>query len=240
MHIGRRIWIAVVVGATVVMGCGDDKGPAADFEQLSIAVCAPSAGPFSTTIDNEYFPLAVGSRWVFEGVDDGAALRVEMTVLDETEDVAGVTTRVVEVSEREDGELIEISRDFYAQAPDGTVCYYGEDVDVYEGGSVVGHSGQWRAGDNDNAAGILMPGTPRVETKFQQEYAPGTAEDMSAIMALGESVTVTAGSFTDALWAIDWNPLEGDTSADGEDKYYARGIGLVVDDVAELVSYDLD
>jgi len=36
--------------------------------------------------------------------------------------------------------------------------------------------------------------------------------------------------------AIDWNPLEGQTSADAEDKYYAQGIGLIVDDVVELIS----
>ena len=51
-------------------------------------------------------------------------------MLDDTEVVAGIETRVVEEKEWEDGEVIEVSRNFFVQAPDGTVCYYGEDVDM--------------------------------------------------------------------------------------------------------------
>jgi hypothetical protein len=58
---------------------------------------------------------------------------------------------------------------------------------------------------------------------------------MSAVIALDEPVSVPAGDF-DALHLLDWNPLEGQTGADGEDKFYAEGIGLIVDDVLELVS----
>jgi hypothetical protein len=48
-----------------------------------------------------------------------------------------------------DEELIEISRNYFAQtqtgpAP-GTVCYFGENVDIYEDGEIVSHEGAWRA-----------------------------------------------------------------------------------------------
>lgn len=96
---------------------------------VDISVCDPEVGMFSLVIDNGFFPLVVGAETVLEGVDDeGVEIRVEISVLDETEEVAGVTTRVVVETEFEDGELVEISRNFYAQAPDGTVCYFGEDV----------------------------------------------------------------------------------------------------------------
>jgi hypothetical protein len=158
-----------------------------------------------------------------------------MTVLDETEEVAGVETRVVEEAEWEDGELVEISRNFFAQAPDGTVCYFGEEVDDYEEGEVVGHGGAWRAGENDAAPGIIMPGRFAPGVKFAQESAPGIAEDMSAISDRGEEVTVPAGTFTDTLRAFDWNPLEG--GGGGDVKYYARDVGMIIDADVELVDY---
>jgi hypothetical protein len=69
---------------------------------------------------------------VLEGVENGTKLRLRITVLDETEVVAGVATRVVEECEWEDGELIEASRNIFAHAPDGVVYYCGEDMDIYE------------------------------------------------------------------------------------------------------------
>ena len=148
--------------------------------------------------------------------------------------VAGVDTLVMIETEYEDGELVEISWNFIAQADDGTVCYFGEDVDIYEGGIVVAHDGAWRAGENGALPGILMPGTPQVGDTFYQEYAPGVAEDMSSIVAFGEPIAVPAGDFDDTLTAEDCNPLE---DAETDDKVYVSGIGLSIDDVAELISY---
>ena len=137
-------------------------------------------------------------------------------------------------TEYEDGELLEISRNFIAQADDGTVCYFGEDVDIYEGGIVVSHDGEWRAGVDGVLPGILMPWAPQVGDTFYQEYAPGVAKDMSSIVALGEPIAVPAGDFDDTLTAEDCNPLE---DAETDDKVYVSGIGLSIDDVAELIEY---
>lgn len=235
----RRDW-TLLAAVVVVVGlgasaCGEDD-PAAGFEQLDLAVCAPTGGPFTVAIDNPYFPLPVGHHLVLEGTEDGVALRVEITVLDQTEDVAGVTTRVVEEAEYENDAVVEISRNFFVQAPDGTVCYYGEDVDDYAGGVIVGHGGAWRAGAGGASPGIIMPGAPRAQTKFAQEHAPGIAEDMSAVMDVAASVTVPAGTYSDAMRLIDWDPLDGDTSGDGETKYYARDVGLVVDAAIRLTT----
>ena len=200
--------------------------------QLDISICAPDAGPFSATIDHPFFSLPVRTEWILEGEDDkGAEVRVEITSLDETEAVAGVTTRVVEEREWEDGELIEVSRNFFVRAPDGTVCYYGEDVDIYEDGEVVSHEGAWRAGDDGNQPGILMPANPALGQLFQQELAPGIAEDEAEIVAVGEAVEVPLGSFDDTVRFLERNPLDGDTST----KVYARDVGLLVDDELERV-----
>ena len=126
--------------------------------ELDLSICDPAAGPFSLKITNPYFPLAKGSVSVLKGVEDGTELRLRITVLDETEVVAGVKTRVVEERAWEDGELHEVARNFFVQAPDGTVCYYGEDVNFYENGQVVSHEGAWRAGEGDNRPGYHHAG----------------------------------------------------------------------------------
>jgi len=212
----------------------DDEGECPDTN-LDIAVCALDAGPFSLTIDNEFFPLVVGAQLVLEGEDDGETIRVEINVLEETEDVAGVTTRVVTETEYEDGELVEVSWNWFAQAPDGTVCYFGEGVDIYEDGEVISHDGAWRAGEDGALPGIIMPGDPQVGQVFYQEYYEGVAMDSSEIYAFGEEIDVPAGTFDDTLTALDYNELEGE--CEGERKVYISGIGLAIDEEAELISY---
>lgn len=225
--------VIVFVGTGLMIACssGDGGNGGNGGGELDISVCAPENGPFSLVIDNEWFPLQVGQEWVLEG----GGVRIEITVLNETEDVAGVTTRVVEEAEFEDEEVVEISRNFFVQAPDGTVCYYGEDVDIYENGEIVSHEGAWRADGDENLPGIMMPADPKVGMVFRQEYAPGIAEDMCEIMAFGETVDTPAGEFTDTMRTQDWNPLEDPNEKDT--KYYARGIGLIVDEDTELISY---
>ena len=229
---------------TAVVSCddGDDDDDDDDDDDeecpevnLDNSVCALDAGPFSTTIDNEFLPYVVGASMVLEGEDDGVLVRVEIDVLDETEMVGDVETRVVTETEYEGGELIEISFNWFAQAPDGTVCYFGEDVDIYEDDEVVAHDGAWKAGENGAEAGILMPGTPEIGQIFYQEYYPGEAMDSSEIAAFGESITVPAGTFADTVTAHDYNELEGE--CEGERKVYVAGIGLAIDEEAELISY---
>ena len=216
-------------------GCGGGGGGGGCPElNTSIEVCDPEAGPFLLAIDNGFFPVLVGSETVLEGVDDeGILFRVVTTVPGDTEMVAGVNTRVLVETESEDGEIVEISRNFVAQAPDGTVCYFGEDVDIFEDGEIVAHDGAWRAGENGNLPGIAMPGEPEVGMVFQQEFAPGVAEDQTEILALGEEIEVPAGTFDDTLTAEDCNALDGTIDL----KVYINDIGLAIDEFAELIEF---
>lgn len=225
------------------LGCSSGGGGGGDDEScpeptLDIALCDPATVNFSTPVTNEFFPVTAGMELVLEGTDDGETVRIEITVADpaDTEEVAGVETIVMVETEYEDGELIEISYNFIAQAEDGTVCYFGEDVEIYENDVIVSNEGAWRAGVNGALPGILMPATPQVGDVFYQESAPKVAEDMSAIVALGEPISVGAGDFDDTLTAEDCNPLE---DAETDEKVYVRNIGLAIDDVAELISQNL-
>ena len=167
--------------------------------------------------------------------DGGAPVRVVITSLPDTENVAGVTTRVIEEREWEDGELVEVSHNFFAQTTDGTLCYLGEDVDEYEAGEIVSHSGAWRAGVNGALPGILMPANPRVGQTFKQEVAVGIAEDEAVLVAANETVTVGLGTFTDTIRFEESTPLDSATSH----KTYARGVGLLIDDELERIPMSL-
>ncbi len=222
-----------IVAFALLMGCdSEDPGVPESFELLDGAVCDAANGRFTREVDHPYFPLAVGSEWVLEGVEDGTPIRIEITVLERTEVVSGVVTRVVESVEFEGGALVEISNNYFVQAEDGTVCYWGEEVDNYEDGVVVDNEGSWRADEPGHAGGILMPGDVRPRVRFFQERAPGIAEDMSAILDVELEVQLPIGELEEVVWARDWNPLEGQSSADGDDKWFAPGFGLVADGAA--------
>jgi hypothetical protein len=117
------------------------------------------------------------------------------------------------------------------------VVYFGEDVDFYEDGEIVGHEGSWRAGVAGAAPGLIMPGTFLLGSRYYQEVAPGVAEDRAEHVAMGLDVEVEAGDFTHCVEVLETTPLE--PGAESE-KTYCPGVGLVVDGDLELVEFGID
>jgi len=198
---------------------------------------------FLTEGSNPYFILEPGYQLVLEGEEDGETLRVEITVLDETEtinlpDIGAIETRVVEEVETVDGELLETSRNFFAICDKtNDVFYFGEDVDIFEPDGTVSHEGAWRAGepDEDGLAepGIIMPGTFLLGSRYYQEIADGIALDRAEHVEMGLEVTTEAGEFTDCVRVVETTPLEPGKS----EKVYCPEVGLVVDASVELIEY---
>jgi hypothetical protein len=212
------------------------------FELLETAVdTEPDIDPeyFVAIIDNPYFPLTPGTTYTYEGETEDGTETVEVYVTGDTKEVMGVTCIVVRDRDYLDEELIEETYDWYAQDSDGNVWYFGEDSAEYEDGEVVSTEGSWEAGVDGAEPGIIMEADPRVGDTYRQEYYEDEAEDMGAVVALDESVSVPYGNFDDCLQTLDWNPLEEDSE---EYKYYAEGIGLVLEtdeegeEALELVS----
>ena len=235
-----RFTVLVAVPCWLAACSGDSEPEPLEqcFEPtLLIDVCDP-AGNFSIDSVNELFPLDVGAKTVIEGEEEDELVRVELTVLDQTEVVNGVTTRVVEAREYIDDELYEIALDFYAVASDGTVCYFGEDVEFYEGGEVVNHDGTWRAGINGARPGIIMPASPQVGQSFFQESAPDVAIDMSRVDAIGLSVDLAGQTYDNVVRLMDSNPIDGQEGCDEEEeKLFVPGIGLAGDTVKRMISH---
>jgi hypothetical protein len=182
---------------------------------------------FASTGSNTYMILEVGYQLTLEGEDDKEDVEVIITVLDETEVVDGVTTRVVEEFETIDGELAEISRNFFAICLEtGDIFYFGEDVDIYEDGVVVGHEGQWRAGMDDAVAGVMMPGSPMLGARFFQEVAPEVAMDRAEVVRKDAVVETDAGTFDRCLEIRETTPIEPNAK---DTKVHCPGVGMVVD-----------
>lgn len=183
-----------------------------------------------TTGRNPYFVMEPGFQLVLEG--GGGKLHI--TVLDETKLVDGVTTRVVEEREWQDGKLHEVARNYFAiceQSKD--VFYFGEEVDFYENGKIANHDGTWLAG-NGNKAGLMMAGTPKLGMKYYQEQAPGVAMDRAEIVSLTDTCTTPAGKFSRCLKVKEGTALN---MLETEYKFYAPNIGLIRDAELRLVKY---
>lgn len=184
------------------------------------------ADDFVARIDNRYWPMAPGSRWVYREVDEeGTELEVEVTVTDETKHVAGIEATVVHDVVTEDGELVEDTYDWYAQDRFGNVWYLGEDTEELEDGEVVSTAGSWEAGVDGALAGVIMPAEPAVGLSYRQEHYAGEAEDRAEVIEVDAKAEVPFGSYGDVVVTEDTTPLEPSVR---EHKYYAPGVGPVL------------
>ena len=216
-RMGALAGVAAVgfLAGAIAVGLADEK---ADFR----GDFAVNKADLSDTGENTYFILKPGYRLTYQDGKD----TLTITVLDETKVVDGVKTRVVEERETEDGQLAEVSRNFFAiDKKTSDVYYFGEEVDMYKGGKVVGHGGSWLSGVDGAKFGLMMPGAPKVGDKFYQELAPKVAMDRCEIISLDEQMKTPAGDFKNVMCAKDSSALE----AGSEKKWYAPGVGLLKD-----------
>ena len=255
----NTLWSAVLLLSVIaVLVAPRSVFAAPEAPPLDPALCAPDQHTFTSDVENAFFPLLVDRVWVYTGKEQGRTIGLRITVLGKTENFYSgqdkVTTRVVEEREWEDADgdgevdddefVIEVSLNYYAQTQDnpetpqnegGTVCYFGEDVDIFHEDGTVTHEGAWAADDPENAPGIFMPAEPAVGMTFKQESAPGTAEDEATIIRSGQTVTVPAGTFTDTITVRDFNPLDRSKGT----KVYARNVGLIQDGPLGLLRIEM-
>ncbi len=204
-----------------------------------LELCDPEEATFTLDSTNPYYPLVVGSVVVLEGEEDGDVIRVERRTLPESMVVDGVTTHILEHTEFINGEIHEIARNYYVEASDGTVCYFGEDVEFYEDGELVSTGGTWRAGVNGAKPGIIMPADPAVGQAYFQEDDPENARDMARVTMTGTTMTVGEFTFDNVVQIMDANPIDDEDPCEDEEKLYAPGIGEIKDVDLELVEFDI-
>ena len=191
----------------------------------------PSQCTFATTGRTPYFVLEPGYTLVLRNTKRD---ELTVTVLDRTEVVGDVTTRVVEERHTEGNVLVEVSLNYFAIcAENKSVYYFGEAVDNYKNGKLANHSGAWRHGSAGAVAGLVMPSLPLIGARYYQEVAPGAAMDRAEITSVDDALRTPYGALDHVLVTRETTPLEPSVV---EFKSYAPGIGLVKDEDMLLVS----
>jgi hypothetical protein len=198
---------SAVVAAAVPMAMAQTGSPA--LPQGSEPVTLNPAD-FTTNIDNPYWPMAPGSRWVLrETTPDGTKEKVVITVLNQTKKIAnGVTARVVRDVVSEDGVPVEVTDDWYAQDTTGNIWYLGEKTTEYTNGRPSSTHGSFEAGVNGAQAGIALPANPQPGLTYRQEYLAGQAQDRAEVIGIEKHVQTPAGHFRDLLTTRDLNDLK--------------------------------
>jgi hypothetical protein len=219
-----------------------EAGPVISSTGPTPSASAIDQANFVDTIDNEWFPLLPGSRYVYRGGKDGETAVDVVTITGATKVIDGVKCLAVRDVLRLGGKLAEKTEDWYVQDRHGNVWYFGEDTAEYnDNGKVISTEGSWQSGVDGARPGIFMPADPQIGQSFQQEFFPGQAEDHFLVLHMLGTGKVPYGSFKDALVTAEWTPLEPRVLTE---KFYVKGIGQVKEiDVAggdehtELVSF---
>jgi hypothetical protein len=154
---------------------------------------------------------------------EGEPFRTEVTLLPETRIVEWEGERVeVAVSQYvafRGGSIEEVAYDLYAQADDGSVWYFGEDVFDFRDGAIVVTEGTWLAG-RDGPAAMIMPGHPQVGDVYRPENAPGFVFEEVTVKSVTESLEGPLGPIGGGMIASELH-----MDAGRERKVFAPGYG---------------
>ena len=225
----KRVWIFTVVAALLLGLSG-----LYDIARAEVPTGTPTfSDPLD--IDNKYHPFVEFRLRVYE-VQEG---HTELTVIDvftpdtRTFDWDGGTVECacLQEWEIEEGEIVEISLNYFAQADGGTVYYFGETVDIYEDGEIVSHEGSWLvggpgAGDPEETAtaddpAVFMPANPEIGDVWKPEDLPDDdIEEFVEAIKFRDKLLTPVEKFEDVLEVQEETP-------DLEQKWYAADIGFV-------------
>jgi hypothetical protein len=177
-----------------------DRWPITECGTSSGRGCAPTGKrvdlqrpTFSrpTTITNPLFPISQLRSVIQVGKVDGKPFRSETTTLPTTGVVDWYGTKVpVALSQYVaylDGTITEAAIDRYAQADDGSVWYFGEDVIDYRNGSAAFTEGTWLAG-RDGPPAMIMPAKPKLGDVFRVENVIGIVFEELTVVKVDQTV----------------------------------------------------
>lgn len=232
---------------------------AAGLDQLPVAPIANRvdlvAPPFSnpTNVTNPFFPISDLRSAVLNGIVDGKVFRTETTLLPDTRVIQWSPGQCVETLVSQyvaylDGRIEEAALDFYAQADDGSVWYFGEDVYNYRDGIIADTSGTWLAGKEGPIA-MIMPADPAIGDVYRVENIVGLVFEEITVTELGRTVPGPGGpvdvmvvrqlhddgSFADKLFGPGYGEFFTAHTGDSE----GMALGVPVDAVAAPVPAQL-
>jgi len=211
------------------------------FVAVSVQADVPNGPPDFTdplTIDNPYHPFVVGRTKLFEIQQGHTDEEVVDNYLPDVRTFAWdgmmVSCHTLEEIAIEEGEIVEISHNYFAQADDGTVYYFGEVVDNYVDGVIDNHDGSWLVGGPTLGSDpvdtvpaddptVFMPWNPEVGDIFKPEDTFPFVDESDEVIKVGKNVSLPGGHFVDCIQIMESSLISEGT----ETKWYAPGIGVV-------------
>src|SRR2546428_2698403 len=177
----QRIWITLVGGFLLLIAGGSIA-----WAVVHPADVKPARLPPGQAIDNSYFPLAVGTLFVYIGTKEGVPTYDEICVTPRTKLIEGVQITVVHHRSFAGSslDLVEDTEDWFAQDVFGNVWYFGENTIELPSGST---EGSWQAGVNDADAGFIMLADPQVGDRYYQKFARHVAKGPPQVARLNET-----------------------------------------------------
>ena len=217
--------IIFLVATLLLVSFGCKKDTARQIDSSYSPDINPANFTNSTIITNPYYPATPGKKYIYEGQTDEGFERVEEQRLNITKTIMGITCVISNFKGYVNDKLVEETWDWYAQDNDGTLWYFGEEVNNYnQNGTLIDHGGSWEAGVDGAQPGKIMPAHPQTAMKYREEYYFGHAEDQAEIIGTGLNETISLGTYNNCIKTKNWTVLEPDAL---ENKIYAPGIGLI-------------
>jgi hypothetical protein len=224
----RSLAVVIAVLALTACGGGETKSKSSSSSGLPQGTKPVKLDPadFTTSIDNQYWPMRPGSHWVYREVENREAQRVDVTVTNRTKMLGGIEARVVHDRVSRNGETLEDTYDWYAQDSDGNLWYLGENTAEYENGKLKTKEGSWAYGADGAEAGVVVPASPKQGMSYREEYYAGHAEDAAEVLNVGSQVQVPLGRYQGAMLTRNFSSIEPTVE---EMKLYAKGVGPVME-----------
>ena len=177
--------------------------------------------------DNPFFPLVPGTRFRYRSETADGTETEDVFVTHETRRIDDTTlVMVVRDVTRLDGKVTESTKDLYASDAIGNVWYFGEHTRHIDPETGAVTEDGWQAGVDGAKAGIIMEAHPAVGDMYNEEDAPGTAQDQAKVLAVDAAASVPVDDFSGCLQTANTSPLEPGAL---EHKFYAPGVGLVLE-----------
>jgi hypothetical protein len=245
----RRLIVVSCTAVAFAAACGREPAPSAPQESAPAADCikvvdasgeptdeclplAPEGDRvdlvtpvFSkpSEITNPLHPTSLVDQVIMGGHVEGKPFRTEVTLLPQTKPIewGGKTadTAIIQYVAYLDGRIHEVALDWYAQADDGSVWYFGEDVFNYEDGKVADTEGTWIASDETPAA-MIMPAKPAVGNVYRPENAPEVVFEEVRVEKVDQTIPGPSGTISGAIEVME---LHMDGTREG--KVFAPGYG---------------
>jgi hypothetical protein len=196
-----------------------------------------------TDVTNPLFPVSRQDSVLMVGHVDGKPFRTEVTLLPYTRVVEWrgrrIETLVSQYTAYLDRRIQEVAYDLYAQADDGSVWYFGEDVADIEDGAIATKEGTWIVG-KDGPPAMIMPSDPKVGDAYRTENIPGIAFEQVTVKRVGKTLRGPLGPVKGGLTGEELHmdgKTEGKTFAPGYGEFYTSD-GGDVEALAEAVPTD--